>query len=367
MKIEASRRRSPPPLCPHVRQLTVHDLGGLMSTGNKSLFSTTALAVAFAATTFAGSALAADMVPAKAPPKAAAEPPVFFVNQNSISYSYAFTANNPGAGKTPKDILNFTHFDVWAYGTNFFTVDWLKATNGSNPPNGAPAAPCDSNPARTGCAGFTEIYGLFRSTFGWNQIFNTKAFAVGPMTNIEFVVGADLNTDNTTLGSAKRSIQGGLQLDFATPYKGFLNVGAFAYHEWQNDGFAANGAGNNLNPSGKVDFNTTWALEMLYVQPLGFQPLPLTFKSFAVIHGPKGCGEPCNLPGPGLVRTTEYLTQQTLLLDVGKLAWGKADQFSVWTAYRWWKNKFGIAPNQPFGSFSNTVESTWLTGATVTF
>jgi hypothetical protein len=258
---------------------------------------------------------------------------------------------------------NFTHFDVWAYGTNFFTVDWLKATNGKAPPNGAPAAPCDRL-GTSDCSGFTEIYGLFRSTFGWNQIFNTKAFAVGPLTNIEFVVGSDLNTDNTTLGSAKRAIQGGLQFDFAAPYKGFVNVGVFAYKEWQNDGFAALGT---VNPSGKVDFDTTWALEMLYVQPLAFQPLPLTFKSFAVIHGPKGCGEPCGPAGPGLVRTTEYLTQQTLALDVGKLAWGKADQFSVWTAYRWWKNKFGIDPNQPGFSFSNTVESTWLTGATWTF
>jgi hypothetical protein len=334
-----------------------------MSSRDKSVCMTAALAIAFAATTLAGSAFAADM-PVKAPPMAP-EAPLFFVNQNSLSYSYAFTANNPGAGQTPKNIVTFNHFDVWAYGTNFFNVDWLKATNGKAPPNGTPAAPCDFTGTSV-CTGYTEIYGLFRSTFGWNQIFNTKAFAAGPLTNIEFVVGADANTDNTTLESAKRSIQGGLQFDFVAPYKGVINIGVFAYHEWQNDGFAANGVGGGLNLSGKVDFNTTWALEMLYVQPLSFQPLPLTFKSFAVIHGPKGCGEPCN-PGPGLVRTTEYLTQQTLALDVGKLAWGKADQFSVWTAYRWWKNKFGINPNQPFGSFSNTLESTWVTGATWIF
>jgi hypothetical protein len=334
-----------------------------MSVKSKSLFATTtAMAIAFAATISSGSASAADLpVKAQKPPPPP-EAPLFFVNQNSLSYSYAFTANNPGAGKTPKDVVSFTHFDVWAYGTNFFNVDWLKATNGKAPPNGTPAAPCDRL-GTSDCSGFTEIYGLFRSTFGWNQIFNTKAFAVGPLTNVEFVVGSDVNTDNTTLGSAKRSIQGGLQFDFVAPYKGFVNVGVFAYKEWQNDGFAALGP---VNPSGKVDFDTTWAIEMLYVQPLSFQPLPLTFKSFAVIHGPKGCGEPCD-PGPGLKRTTEYLTQQTLSLDVGKLAWGKPDQFAVWTAYRWWKNKFGIDPNQPGFSFPFTVESTWLTGATWTF
>lgn len=72
-------------------------------------------------------------------------------------------------------------------------------------------------------------------------------------------------------------------------------------------------------------------------------------------------------PRSGLKRTTEYSPQQTLALDVGKLAGGKADQFSVWAAYRWWKNNFGIDPNQPFGPFGFTVESTWLTGATLTF
>jgi hypothetical protein len=304
-----------------------------------------------------GGAIAADM-PVKAAPKPVPPPPFFFVNENSVSYSYAFTATNPGAGVTPKHVVNFTHFDVWAYGTNFFTVDWLKATNGNAPPFGAPAAPCD----RTGtsvCAGYTEIYGLFRSTFGLNQITHSKSFAYGPLTNIEFVVGADLNTDNTTLGSAKRSIQGGLQFDFATPYKGFLNVGVFAYKEWQNDGFSAI-FGPNF--SGKVDFDTTWAVEGLLVQPLGFLPaaLPLTFKSLAVVHGPKGAGE-IGVPQ----RVTEYLTQQTLSLDVGQMISGRSNMFSVWTAFRWWKNKFGLDPIAT--GLNATTENTWITGATFAF
>ena len=66
-----------------------------------------------------------------------------------------------------------------------------------------PAAPCtnagDSErravtepiTAASACAGATEIYGLIRSTFGWNEIFNTKAFSMGPLHNISFEVGAD--------------------------------------------------------------------------------------------------------------------------------------------------------------------------------
>lgn len=86
-----------------------------MCVKSKSVFTTAALAFAFSASPWAGLATAADL-PVKAPPPP--EAPLFLVNQNSLSYAYAFTANNPGAGTTPKNIVSFTHFDVWAYGTN---------------------------------------------------------------------------------------------------------------------------------------------------------------------------------------------------------------------------------------------------------
>jgi hypothetical protein len=115
--------------------------------------------------------------------------------------------------------------------------------------------------------------------------------------------------------------------------------------------------------------------------PLGFLPtwLPLTYKALVVIHGPKGCGETCEPLGPGLIRTTEYLTQQSEHLDVGQIAWNKPNQFSVWVGYRWWKNKFGISSAQPHSdagrdpdepavkTFPFTLESTWLMGRTLTF
>jgi len=315
-----------------------------------------AAALAVSATGVAG---AADL-PTKAA-KPAVEAPFFFVNDNSVSYHYEFTATNPGAGQTPKHVLSYTHFDVWAYGTNFINIDWLKATNAKTPPFGTPAAPCDRTAftgGASGCDGYTEIYGFFRSTYGWNQLFNTKAFSVGPLTNISFMIGADLNTDNTTLGSAKRSIEGGVQFNFATPYKGFLNAGVVAYKEWQNDGFAAL---FGTNPSGKVDFKTTWGFEMLWSQPLGFLPpsIPLTYVAIVGMHGPKGAGEP-----GAASRKTEYFTQQTLSWDVGSYFY-KPGFFSVWGGYRWWKNKFGIDPVA--SGLVYTVESTWLLGVTMKF
>jgi len=101
--------------------------------------------------------------------KPIADVPFFFVNDNRLTSAYEFTATSPGTtDKTAKQVFAFTHFDVWAYGTNFINVELLKSDHAD------PAAPCAV--ANSGCAGATEFYGLARSTFGWNQLFDTKAF-----------------------------------------------------------------------------------------------------------------------------------------------------------------------------------------------
>ena len=162
----------------------------------------------------------------------------------------------------------------------------------------------------------------------------------------------------------------GMQFDFETPYRGFLNVAAYAYKEWQHDGFASTFPFQPIpNPSGNVNFDPTWAVEINYSQPLGFLPpwLPLKYKALVVMHGQKGCGEPCQPSGPGLLRTTEYLTQQILVFDVGQALWNLPQRWAIFGGYRWWKNKFGIAPDQPNGFFVGTTESTWLFGTAMKF
>jgi hypothetical protein len=121
-----------------------------------------------------------------------------------------------------------------------------------------------------------------------------------------------------------------------------------AYKEWQHDGFASTFPFQPIpNPSGKVDFDPTWAIEANYSQPLG--DWPLTYKGLVVMHGQKGCGEPCQPSGPGLLRTTEVLTQQVLVFDVCRVVWNLPRRYVIFGGYRWWKNKFGISPDQPNG------------------
>jgi len=203
-----------------------------MSYGHRAIAAAALSLAVLASTGFAG---AADL-PAKAA-KPAPDVPFFFVIDDRVTYSYIFTAAQPGAytvnpdgtvnGKTAKSVYSFTHFDAWAYGTNFFTISLFKSDHND------PASPCTNAGTIFGapadCAGATEIYGLFRSTFGWNEIFNTKAFSIGPLRNISFEVGMDANTENRFFAAAKRDVVGGLQFQFDLPYKGYFNVAPLVY------------------------------------------------------------------------------------------------------------------------------------------
>ncbi|MDB5602463.1 MAG: hypothetical protein JWN71_4507 [Xanthobacteraceae bacterium] len=308
-----------------------------------------ALAAGLAAV-LGGNALAADM-PVKAPIVKAAPVPFFFVNENSFSYSYRFTATDPGMSTTSKHVVSFTHFDVWAYGTNFFTADLLKSDDRD------PANPCIA--PSTGCAGATEIYGLFRSTLGFNELFKTKAFSAGPLTNVSFEFGADANTMNSFLAPAKRQVVVGLQFAFMLPYGGHLNISPLYSKEWNHNAFLAPPFGTD--PSGDQDFDGTWAVETNYAMPLGFLPqwLPVTFSGYANFYGPKGTGNPTTTAET----KTEFHSEQKLSLDVGKMVTGTPNMFSVWTAYRYWQNKFGL--DHTLVTFS--TESTWAVGATIAF
>src|ERR1700743_1866976 len=264
----------------------------------KAIYATAALSLAALAS--AGMARAADL-PVKAA-KPVKDIPFFLVIDDRVTFSYIFTGTDPGVfsakpggqsynGNTAKQVYSFTHFDVWGYGTNFFTISMFKSDHNE------PAAACTgatpgstTNTATTtglngNCAGATETYGLFRSTFGWNEIFGTKAFSMGPLHNISFEVGADMENENTFLAPAKRDWVAGLQFAFDLPYKGFFNVAPLAYKEINHNAFDACGTfvagvvGVNCLADGNTNFKWTWAVEVNYYMDLGFLPENMQFWS----------------------------------------------------------------------------------------
>jgi hypothetical protein len=331
-------------------------------------------------------ASAADL-PVKVKPKPIADVPFFFVIDDRVTYSwmphgtdpgvYTFNPNGTPNAYTAKSVYSFTHFDAWAYGTNFFTISMFKSDH-NDPANGCTFV-------TDGCAGATEFYGLIRSTFGWNEIFNTHAFTMGPLHNISFEVGADGEAENNTLAPAKRDFVAGLQFAFDLPYKGYFNVAPLAYKEINHNAFTECGVGGILGVTctldGNTSYNTTWAVEINYYMDLGF--LPPDMQYFAIsgragFYGPKGNqNSPLGILSGGVPTKTELNSEPIrLTFDASKAIWGpKYSQFvTTWVAYRYWQNKFGLDhANSPTclvtaGISNNScTESTVYAGVTVKF
>ncbi len=358
-------------------------------------FAAAALSLATLAST--GLARAADLA-VKAPKPA--DLPFFLVIDDRVTFSWMPKGTDPGMfsvrpngsidGTTAKQVYSFTHFDAWAYGTNFFTISMFKSDHND------PASPCTNAGVITdpfagftdhpaSCGGATEIYGLFRSTFGWNEIFNTKAFTMGPLHNISFEVGMDANTENTYLAPDKRDVVAGLQFAFDLPYKGYFNVAPLMYYEFYNrnaftqcgNGFSGPVPGVSCLVDGERSFKPTWAIETNYYMDLGFLPENMQFWSIsgrAAWYGEKGSE---NNPLPGTKTAVEFNSEPIrLTFDASKAVLGpKYTHFvDLWVAYRYWQNKFGIDHNTstvcnvtPGVSNHSCTESTVYSGITVKF
>jgi hypothetical protein len=301
-------------------------------------------ALGLAIASFGSTALAADLrVRAVEPPK---PPPFFLVNDNAFTYSYAPTATDPFVGKTAKSIFTFTHFDVWAYGTNFFNIDLLKSDLRD------PAIPCLTiGGPTTGCDGATEIYGFFRSTIGWKQLHGIQFGTF--LTNISYKFGGDANTENNAVGPAKRDVVVGLQFDFAFPWGATADISGLYYNERNHNAFIT-------NPTSGITHFQTWRVEAGFRTPLGPKGTPWFFSSIAGINGPKGTGAP-NQPS---TKTESFFTQK-LSLDVGQVVANKPGMVSIYVAYVYWQNKFGI--DHTLDPTGGSTESTMLFGATAAF
>ncbi|MBV9563140.1 MAG: hypothetical protein JOY90_22250, partial [Bradyrhizobium sp.] len=98
------------------------------------LFRKIAIAAGAIALAASGLARAADL-PVKA--KAATDLPFFLVIDDRVTFSWMPKGTDPGVfsvrpngsidGKTAKQVYSFTHFDIWQYGTNFFTISMFKS------------------------------------------------------------------------------------------------------------------------------------------------------------------------------------------------------------------------------------------------
>ncbi|MGA7807965.1 hypothetical protein [Bradyrhizobium sp.] len=335
----------------------------------------------------------------KAKPKPPADLPFFLIIDDRVTFSYMPSGTSPDgayiknpngsySGSFAKQVYSFTHFDAWAYGTNFFAVNMFKGDHND------PAAPC-TNPGSIGfvatpganCAGETEFYALIRSTFGFNEIFDTKAFTWGPLRNVSLEVGAAAGSLDTGLASADRAFVGGLQFAFDLPYKGYVDVAPMVLKEMGHAAYLQCGDAANPLPGvnclwdGNLDYDTTWTVETNWYMDLGF--LPENWQYFAIGGraawiGPKGNqNAPLGPAGGGTPTVVEFNSEPIrLTFDASKAIWGNKYSHIVdtWIAYRYWQNKFGLDHTAAPGvctvngvSTGSCTEKTVYAGITVKF
>lgn len=232
-----------------------------------------------------------------------------------------FVANpggNPGSEKGSRDvnkvIFNVSHFDVWDYGSNFFSVDMLL----SNP----------NEAANNSAGGSTEFYAIYRGQLSPDKIagINTK---IGPFSAINLEAGGDLESENTYLAPNKKAIVIGPNFHLDLPDRGFLTIGVHLYHEWNHNSF--------LTPTSQ-NYSSTGEFEFVWLYPLKFTGLPLDFRGFTNVILPKGNGG----SGAGNTTYTEVLSRPQLQLDLGTMLWNKPHKPDIYLAVELWEHKFGL-------------------------
>jgi nucleoside-specific outer membrane channel protein Tsx len=242
-------------------------------------------------------------------------------SDTSIGIRDGTTVSNPGEEKggrnVNKIIVNFGHFDVWDYGTNFFNVDVLMSNA--------------NEPAYNSAGGSTEFYAVYRAQLSPDKIFgiNTK---FGPFTAINLEVGGDLESENTQFAPNKKLFVIGPNFNIGLG-AGFLNIGVHLSKEWNHNGFCADAC---TVPGGPVQFHVTPEFEIVWLYSFkDLIGLPLDFKGFINIVLPKG------RDGFGAQTVTEVLAVPRLSLDIGTLLYHKPHKPDLYFQVELWENKFG--------------------------
>jgi hypothetical protein len=250
-------------------------------------------------------------------------------SDTSMGVREGFFVANPGGEKGSRDvdktIVNVGHFDVWDYGSNFFNADVLFSNA--------------NEPALNSSGGSTEFYGVYRSQFSPDKIFGINT-AIGPFSAINFEIGGDAETENTAFAPNKKLLVAGPNFHVALP-AGFLDIGVHISKEWNHNGFSS--CPDSCGKGGPVSFNPAAEVEFVWLYPLSFTHLPMDFRGFMNVVGPKGTD------GFGSHTYTEILARPQLQLDVGKLLYDKPHKPDIYLAVEFWHHKFGN-PSQVSGT-----------------
>ena len=222
------------------------------------------------------------------------------------------TSDPQDIGKTT---LNFTHASGDKLGGTFVSVDMYLSDK--------------YDPAQGSYQGATEVFAVVRRNFSLNKLTESTRFAFSVVRDVTLDAGVDIGTKNNGFASHIIRPAVGAALSFAVP--GFLNVGAYATKEWNNNGFM-HGQGT-ITSGGPVEFDFAPAVFTAWGILLG--KLPLQLAGFANVILPKG------KDGFGHQTATEFIAEPKLVWDVAKTFSSTRAGYEVGVGYQYWLNKYG--------------------------
>lgn len=243
---------------------------------------------------------------------------------NSLAYWYGTTYRTPfvldptthKSANIARNTIEYTHISSAGMLNNFANVSIAMSDM--------------AEPASGGGMGATEVYVILREGIGLNELTHSAAFNRGPLRNVAFELGANLETKNSSFAPAERTIYIGPKFVFAVP-KGYFNVGVHFRQEWNQE--AILGKAEHYTPNFNIEPN--------WMVPFRIGKAQLAFSGFAEYNSPKG------IDSFGSPTVSEYLVRSAVAVDIGALLMHKPQLVDLNAGLWGWHNEYGKPASDP--------------------
>lgn len=258
-------------------------------------------------------------------------------NDTFVGYRYSSDFHFPGsAAKVAQNIGSLTTTGGFGLGSYYFNVDYLISDR--NNPEASP-----EGTSGVGTRGAQETYSVGHVEWSGSKILH-QHLGGGFIRDLGITTGYEWGTKNDQFEQRAKMWMVGLTAEFAVP--GYWNLTVGARNEQNYNGIT----GVDLH------YNTAWHVDSAWMIPINGTPLPLVFKGFVAVTGPKG-GDGFNVStGVPEKTTTETLLRTSLLVDVGSLI-GHPKALYVGPGFEYWNHMFG-APSQTGAFNPQTFQTT---------
>lgn len=242
-------------------------------------------------------------------------PPLVW-NDTYVGYRYGRDFHYPGVpDKVAQNIGYLTTIGGFRYGSYAFNVDYL-VSNSANPEAGGPSS-----------GGAQEVYSVGRVELSAGKILG-RSVGYGFVRDLGATVGYEFGVKNDAYAQRARMFVFGPTVEFAIPH-GFWNLTIGGRTESNHNGIAGV----------DITFHTAWHIESSWIVPFRVAKVPLEFRGFASVTGPKG------KDGFNTETTTEFLTRLSLLADVGSFI-GHPRTAYLGVGYEYWHNMYGTPSSE---------------------